>query len=226
MSNSFYRGKKKRGGIWHSSSSRWLNGSFFAAVSATRIWHWVSRLHIFRSMRWCTRTKFGDPTIRSRESQPWCWNQCTTFWTWYSRGSLWQTFTFSLWVQPLLYVYTDTLISKKKQVILTSALEGSAFNVPHIDVLNTIARVRCFHPYKTLAHSMLVWLSWCFGWLFHLRNGKQATRVCVHFSGQEGQPADAFHLSSVRPGSIKQQSTFSPFWLPSESSQVVLRGQG
>lgn len=100
---------------------------------------------------------------------------------------------------------------KKKQVILTSALEGSAFNVPHIDVLNTIARVRCFHPYKTLAHSMLVWLPWCFGWLFHLRNGKQATRVCVHFSGQEGQPADAFHLSSVRLGSIKQQSTFSPF---------------
>lgn len=50
---------------------------------------------------------------------------------------------FSLANFYIFFVCEQAPSRRSSQVILTSALEGNAFNIPHINILNHLTQVRC-----------------------------------------------------------------------------------
>lgn len=103
------------------------------------------------------------------------YNGLNLIFTWFALANFYIFFV-SQSRQPLFNLILN------RQVILTSALEGAAFNIPHINILNTLAQA-C-HPAQPrvscatlFAEAVTVWVSGCASRLLHLWNGKPATGV-------------------------------------------------
>lgn len=99
------------------------------------------------------------------------YNALNLFFTWFSLANFYIFFV----------RFTQLRIgSADAQVILTSALEGTAFNIPHIGILNHITQAS-----EIPAHWAVLTIVRVFGrdsGVFHLRDGESPTRVRKNLS--------------------------------------------